>query len=52
MTKGEIAGAASFLEWVGEEAKRMYGDINPGHAPDKRILVLRQPIGVIGMIAP
>lgn len=50
--KGEIAYAASFLEWFGEEAKRMYGDIIPGHAPDKRIMVLRQPIGVVGMITP
>lgn len=50
--KGEIAYAASFLEWFGEEAKRMYGDIIPGHAPDKRIMVLRQPIGVVAMITP
>lgn len=50
--KGEIAYAASFLEWFGEEAKRMYGDIIPGHAADIRIMVLRQPIGVVGMITP
>ncbi len=50
--KGEIAYSASFLEWFGEEAKRMYGDIIPGHAADKRIMVLRQPIGVVGMITP
>ena len=50
--RGEIAYSASFLEWFGEEAKRMYGDIIPGHATDKRIMVLRQPIGVVGMITP
>ena len=50
--KAEIAYAASFLEWFGEEAKRMYGDMIPGHAADKRIMVLRQPIGVVGTITP
>ncbi|MFZ2235187.1 MAG: aldehyde dehydrogenase family protein, partial [Dokdonella sp.] len=50
--KGEIAYSASFLEWFGEEAKRMYGDVIPGHAADKRIMVLRQPIGVVAMITP
>lgn len=50
--KGEIAYAASFLEWFGEEAKRVYGDIIPGHQPDKRILVLRQPVGVVAAITP
>jgi len=50
--KGEIAYSASFLEWFGEEAKRMYGDVIPGHATDKRIMVLRQPIGVVAMITP
>ena len=50
--RGEIAYAASFLEWFGEEAKRMYGDLIPGHAVDKRIMVLRQPIGVVAMITP
>ena len=50
--KGEIAYAASFLEWFGEEAKRLYGDIIPGHQPDKRILVLRQPVGVVAAITP
>ncbi len=49
---GEIAYSASFLEWFGEEAKRMYGDVIPGHAADKRIMVLRQPIGVVAMITP
>ena len=50
--KGEIAYSAAFLEWFGEEAKRMYGDIIPGHAADKRIMVLRQPIGVVAAITP
>src|ERR1700704_3505867 len=51
-SKGEIAYAASFIEWFAEEAKRLYGDIIPGHQPDKRILVLRQPIGVVAAITP
>jgi len=50
--KGEIAYAASFLEWFAEEGKRLYGDVIPGHQPDKRILVLRQPIGVVAAITP
>ncbi|MEO8366710.1 MAG: NAD-dependent succinate-semialdehyde dehydrogenase [Pseudoxanthomonas sp.] len=50
--KGEIAYSASFLEWFGEEAKRMYGDLIPAHAADKRIMVMRQPIGVVAMITP
>ncbi len=45
-SKGEIAYAASFIEWFAEEAKRLYGDVIPGHQADKRILVLRQPVGV------
>jgi succinate-semialdehyde dehydrogenase/glutarate-semialdehyde dehydrogenase len=51
-SKGEIAYAASFIEWFAEEGKRVYGDIIPGHQPDKRILVLRQPIGVVTAITP
>src|SRR5688572_2555520 len=51
-SKGEIAYAASFVEWFGEEAKRVYGDVIPGHQPDKRILVLRQPVGVVAAITP
>ncbi|HET9105845.1 MAG TPA: NADP-dependent succinate-semialdehyde dehydrogenase [Steroidobacteraceae bacterium] len=51
-SKGEIAYAAAFIEWFGEEAKRLYGDVIPGHQPDKRILVLRQPIGVVAAITP
>ena len=48
----EIAYAASFIEWFAEEGKRLYGDIIPGHQPDKRILVLRQPVGVVAAITP
>ncbi len=51
-SKGEIAYAASFLEWFAEEGKRLYGDIIPGHQSDKRILVLRQPVGVVAAITP
>ena len=50
--KGEIAYAASFIEWFAEEAKRVYGDTIPGHQADKRILVLKQPIGVTAAITP
>ncbi|AMO24097.1 NADP-dependent succinate-semialdehyde dehydrogenase [Ramlibacter tataouinensis] len=51
-SRGEIAYAASFIEWFAEEAKRIYGDTIPGHAPDKRIVVLKQPIGVCAAITP
>ncbi len=51
-SKGEIAYAASFVEWFAEEGKRLYGDIIPGHQSDKRIMVLRQPIGVVAAITP
>ncbi len=50
--KGEVAYGASFLEWFGEEAKRVYGETVPGHQRDKRITVLKQPIGVVGSITP
>jgi succinate-semialdehyde dehydrogenase/glutarate-semialdehyde dehydrogenase len=50
--RGEIAYAAAFIEWFGEEGKRLYGDIIPAHQADKRILVLRQPIGVVAAITP
>ena len=50
--KGEIAYGASFIEWFAEEAKRTYGEIVPGHQPDKRIHVLKQPIGVTAAITP
>ena len=50
--KGEIAYGASFIEWFSEEARRAYGDVTPGHAPDKRILTVKQPIGVVAAITP
>ncbi|HEX7037895.1 MAG TPA: aldehyde dehydrogenase family protein, partial [Pseudomonadales bacterium] len=50
--KGEIAYGASFIEWFAEEARRAYGDVIPAHQPDKRILVLKQPVGVAAMITP
>lgn len=50
--RGEVAYGASFIEWFGEEAKRVYGEIVPTHAEGKRILVLRQPIGVCAAITP
>jgi succinate-semialdehyde dehydrogenase/glutarate-semialdehyde dehydrogenase len=50
--KGEIAYAAAFIEWFAEEGKRLYGDIIPGHQSDKRLLVLRQPVGVVAAITP
>ncbi len=50
--KGEIAYGASFIEWFGEEAKRVYGETIPGHMADKRLTVIRQPIGVVGSITP
>ncbi|HTY48959.1 MAG TPA: NAD-dependent succinate-semialdehyde dehydrogenase [Steroidobacteraceae bacterium] len=50
--RGEIAYAASFLEWFAEEARRMYGDVIPAHQNDKRLLVIRQPVGVVAAITP
>lgn len=50
--KGEVLYGASFIEWFAEEAKRIYGDVIPGHQRDKRIVVLKQPIGVVGSITP
>ncbi|WP_151704388.1 NADP-dependent succinate-semialdehyde dehydrogenase [Nitrincola alkalilacustris] len=50
--KGEIAYAASFIEWFAEEAKRVYGETIPGHQGDKRLVVIRQPIGVAAAITP
>jgi succinate-semialdehyde dehydrogenase/glutarate-semialdehyde dehydrogenase len=50
--RGEVAYAASFIEWFAEEGKRLYGDVIPGHQPDKRIFVLRQPVGVVAAITP
>ncbi len=50
--KGEIAYGASFVEWFAEEAKRVYGDVIPGHQRDKRIVVVKEPIGVVAAITP
>lgn len=50
--RGEVAYGASFVEWFAEEAKRVYGDVIPGHTQDKRLLVLKQPIGVVAAITP
>jgi len=51
-SRGEIAYAASFIEWFGEEAKRVYGETIPPHGPDKRLVVIKQPIGVCAAITP
>ncbi|MGH9312708.1 MAG: NADP-dependent succinate-semialdehyde dehydrogenase [Vicinamibacterales bacterium] len=51
-SRGETAYAAAFLEWFGEEAKRVYGDTIPQHQADKRIIELKQPIGVDACITP
>ena len=50
--RGEIAYAASFIEWFAEEARRAYGDVIPGHQADKRLLVLKEPVGVVGAVTP
>jgi succinate-semialdehyde dehydrogenase/glutarate-semialdehyde dehydrogenase len=50
--KGEVLYAASFLEWFSEEAKRVYGDIVPGHDASKRLMVLKQPVGVVAAVTP
>ncbi|MDH0499318.1 NADP-dependent succinate-semialdehyde dehydrogenase [Stutzerimonas stutzeri] len=50
--RGEVAYAASFLEWFAEEGKRLYGDVIPAHAGDKRILVQKEPVGVTAAITP
>jgi len=51
-SRGEIAYAASFIEWFAEEGKRIYGDTIPQHQSDKRIVVLKEPIGVVAAITP
>jgi succinate-semialdehyde dehydrogenase/glutarate-semialdehyde dehydrogenase len=51
-SKGEVAYSASFIEWFAEEGKRVYGDVIPSHATDKRIVVLKQPVGVVASITP
>jgi succinate-semialdehyde dehydrogenase / glutarate-semialdehyde dehydrogenase len=49
---GEVVYAANFLEWFGEEAKRVYGDVIPSHKADARIVVVKEPIGVVAAITP
>ena len=51
-SRGEIVYAASFIEWFAEEARRVYGDTIPGHQADKRIVVIKQPVGVCAAITP
>lgn len=50
--RGEIAYGASFIEWFAEEGKRAYGEVIPSHAVDRRIVTLRQPVGVVAAITP
>ena len=50
--RAEIAYGAAFIEWFAEEGKRVYGDLIPTHAADRRIMVMKQPIGVVGAITP
>jgi len=50
--RGEVAYGASFLEWFAEEGKRIYGDVIPSHGADKRIITVKQPIGVVAAITP
>jgi len=50
--RGEIAYSANFIDWFAEEARRVYGDTIPAHAADKRIVVVKQPIGVVACITP
>ncbi len=51
-SKGEVEYAASFIQWFAEEAKRVYGDVIPGFTSDRRVMVVKQPIGVVGVITP
>jgi succinate-semialdehyde dehydrogenase/glutarate-semialdehyde dehydrogenase len=51
-SRGEIAYGASYLEWFAEEAKRIYGDTIPGPSPDKRVVIIKQPVGVVACITP
>src|ERR671912_2731311 len=51
-SRGEIAYGASFIEWFAEEAKRIYGDTIPAQTPDRRIVVIKQPIGVCAAVTP
>ncbi|WOJ96077.1 NAD-dependent succinate-semialdehyde dehydrogenase [Congregibacter brevis] len=51
-SRGEVAYGASYVEWFGEEAKRVYGDVIPGPGEDKRIVCIKQPVGVVAAITP
>ena len=51
-SRGEIAYGASFVEWFGEQAKRIDGDVIPGPSPDRRIVCIKQPVGVVAAITP
>src|SRR5438105_6306646 len=51
-SRGEVASAASFLQWNAEEAKRVYGEVVPAVANDRRVLTIKQPIGVVAAITP
>jgi succinate-semialdehyde dehydrogenase / glutarate-semialdehyde dehydrogenase len=51
-SRGEIVYAASFIEWFAQESRRAYGQVIPGHAADKRLVVLREPVGVVGAVTP
>jgi succinate-semialdehyde dehydrogenase/glutarate-semialdehyde dehydrogenase len=51
-SRGEIAYGASFLEWFAEEGKRIYGDVIPTNAPGRKILVMKEPVGVVAAITP
>ncbi|WP_010626964.1 aldehyde dehydrogenase family protein, partial [Halomonas sp. KM-1] len=50
--RGEIAYGSAFIEWFAEEAKRVYGDVIPAHARDRRIVVTKEPVGVVAAITP
>jgi len=49
---GEVLYGASFIEWFAEEGKRIYGDVIPTHLPDRRILTIKQSVGVVGIVTP
>src|SRR5262249_27619226 len=51
-SRGEVAYGAGFIEWFAEEGRRTYGDTIPSHARDKRLVVIKEPVGVVGCITP
>lgn len=51
-SRGEVEYGASFIQWFAEEGKRVYGDVIPGFTADRRVMVVKQPIGVVGVITP